>query len=63
MRRSLRDVIIDWSIKTTRGGAGDHGSLGIREACRALDSAVRTRLRREILRLRRMPAGEIYRSH
>jgi glycosyltransferase involved in cell wall biosynthesis len=63
MRRSLRDVIIDWSIKTTRGGASDHALPGIREACRALDSAVRSRLRRELLRLRRIPAGEIDRSH
>jgi glycosyltransferase involved in cell wall biosynthesis len=51
MRRLLCDVIIDWSEKGSRhvsDGAGQ--SLGIRAACRALETAVSTRLRRRLRR-------------
>ena len=53
MRRLLRDVIIDWSQKSSRhAGNGVGHVLGIRDACRALETAVRTRVRRELKRLR-----------
>jgi glycosyltransferase involved in cell wall biosynthesis len=60
MRRLLRDVIIDWSDKTrkTPHDCAD-SSLGIREACRALEGAVYRRLRREFRRLR--PAAVVKR--
>jgi glycosyltransferase involved in cell wall biosynthesis len=53
MRRLLRDAIIDWSEKSNRQvTVVTGGSLGIRDAFLALKSAVRTRLRRELRRLR-----------
>jgi hypothetical protein len=53
MRRLLHDVIIDWSEKGRRQMGDAAGqALGIRDAYRALKSAVRTRLRRELRRLR-----------
>ncbi len=51
MRRLLHDVIINWSEKSRRHGGGD-SALGIRDAYRSLETAVRTRVRRELRRLR-----------
>src|SRR5262249_28911346 len=53
MRLLLHDVIIDWSDKSrkTPHDRVDQ-SLGIRDACRALEGAVYRRLRREFRRLR-----------
>jgi hypothetical protein len=52
-RRLLRDVIIDWSQKSSRHAGNGFGvALGIRDASRALETAVRTRVRRELKRLR-----------
>jgi glycosyltransferase involved in cell wall biosynthesis len=53
MRRLLRDVIIDWSEKNSRNvGEFTGQSLGIRDAYRALETAVRNRLRKGLSRLR-----------
>jgi glycosyltransferase involved in cell wall biosynthesis len=53
MRRLLHDAIIDWSEKTSRHpGTGTAVALGIRDAYRALDHAVRARVRRELRRYR-----------
>lgn len=53
MRRLLKDVIIDWSQRTARrSGDGVGQVLGIREACRVLEAALRTRVRRELRRFR-----------
>ena len=53
MRRLLHDAIIDWSEKTSRHpGTGTAVALGIRDAYRALDHAVRVRVRRKLRRYR-----------
>ena len=52
MRRLLRDVIVDWSETSSRqAGDGIGQSLGIRDAYRALETAVFTRFRRDFRRL------------
>jgi glycosyltransferase involved in cell wall biosynthesis len=52
-RRLLRDVIIDWSDKSSRHrGDGSSQPLGILDAGRALETALRTRVRREFRRFR-----------
>jgi glycosyltransferase involved in cell wall biosynthesis len=52
-RRLLRDVIIDWSEKSSRhAGDGVGRTIGIRDAGRALETALRKRVRRELWRLR-----------
>jgi glycosyltransferase involved in cell wall biosynthesis len=65
MRRLLRDAIVHWSGNhalrgsTFASGTGSSdlpASIGIRQAYRALDVAVRTRLSREIRRFRRIAA-------
>jgi hypothetical protein len=56
MRRLLRDAMIDWSAKAAHPAAGALAPLGIREACRVLQTALRSRLRREVNRMRTMPA-------
>ena len=65
MRRLLRDAIVHWSGNhSLRGCTFPSGtdsnllpaSIGIRQAYRALDVAVRTRLSREIRRFRRIAA-------
>ena len=56
MRRTLREAIIDWSAKNSRHGAcGSSSVLGIRAAYRALDVAVRARIRRELRRYWALP--------
>jgi hypothetical protein len=56
MRLLLHDAIIDWSEKSSRHGDNGGGStLGIRDACRALETALRARVRRELRRLRPIP--------
>ena len=60
MRRAMRAAIIDWSQKCSRhGGPGGPRVLGIRDAYRALGTAVRTRVHRELRRLRPYPAGRV----
>ncbi len=62
MRRLLRDVIIDWSATSSRQGEGGATSVGIREAYKALEAAVRERVRRELRRLHPRTAGTTDRS-
>ena len=51
MRRLLHDVIIDWSQKMGHQPVDGVGQvLGIRDACRVLDLALRNRMRRELRR-------------
>ncbi len=60
MRRALRAAIIDWSHKSSRhGGAAVPSTLGIRDAYRALGTAVRIRVGRGLRRLRPFPVGRV----
>ena len=59
IRRSLRDAVIDWSAKNTRQGVSPGAPVGVREACSALGTAVRSRLHRELRRLRPISGGKL----
>ncbi len=65
MRRLLRDAIVHWSgNRSLRSSASNSGNsaaglpapIGVRQAYRALEAAVRTRFTREIRRFRRITA-------
>jgi len=65
MRRLLRDTIVHWSgnrsLRSSASASGNGSSelsppIGVRQACRALEAAVRTRFTREIRRFRRITA-------
>jgi hypothetical protein len=59
LRRSLREAIIDWSMKNSRRSAHATDPPGVRESWHGLKTALHARLRREITRFRPLAPGRI----